>query len=65
MKNKQAQRTMIDALDMMICHADKGASGFWIDDGEGCGNPAVFPEFEDGLKPGSTMLPPESLTPFN
>lgn len=65
MKNKQAQQTMIDALDIMICHADKGASGFWIDDGEGCGNPAIFPEFEDGLKHGRLVQKEHYLCPWN
>ena len=31
---------------MMIQHSDKGPSGFWVDDYEGCGNPKIFPEFE-------------------
>lgn len=35
---------------MMILHADKGPSGFWTGDQEGCGNPQIFPEFEKGLK---------------
>ena len=65
MKNKQAQQTMIDTLDIMICHADKGASGFWIDDGEGCGNPAIFPEFEDGLKHGRLVQKEHYLCPWN
>ena len=56
---------MIDALDIMICHADKGASGFWIDDGEGCGNPAIFPEFEDGLKHGRLVQKEHYLCPWN
>ena len=50
MKTKK-EKTM-DVLDIMIQHADKGPSGFWVDDYEGCGNPKIFPEFEEGLKRG-------------
>lgn len=50
MRNEQAKKATIHALDLMIRHADKGPSGFWVEDHEGCGNPAVFPEFEEGLK---------------
>lgn len=39
----------------MIEHTDKEPSGFWTDDYEGCGNPRVFPEFEDGLKRGGSF----------
>ena len=52
MRNEQAKKATIHALDLMIRHADKGPSGFWVEDHEGCGNPAVFPEFEEGLKRG-------------
>ncbi len=52
MNNKQAKKATVDAINVMIRHADKGPSGFWVEDHEGCGNPAVFPEFEEGLKRG-------------
>ena len=52
MKNKQAKKATVDAINVMIRHADKGPSGFWVEDHEGCGNPAIFPEFEEGLKRG-------------
>ena len=52
MNNKQTKKATVDAINVMIRHADKGPSGFWVEDHEGCGNPAVFPEFEEGLKRG-------------
>lgn len=42
MRNKQDKKATFDAIDVMIRHADKGPSGFWVDDHEGCGNPAIF-----------------------
>ncbi len=52
MRNKQDKKATFDAINVMIRHADKGPSGFWVEDHEGCGNPAVFPEFDEGLKKG-------------
>ena len=52
MNNKQMKKATVDAINVMISRADKGPSGFWVEDHEGCGNPAVFPEFEEGLKRG-------------
>ena len=65
MRHKQAKMETIDALNLMICHADKGPSGFWTDDYEGCGNPAIFPEFEDGLKHGRLVQKKHDLWPWN
>ena len=65
MKNKQTKKATIDALNLMIQHADKGPSGFWTDDYEGCGNPAIFPEFEDGLKRGKLVQKEHYLCPWN
>lgn len=65
MKSQEAKAAMIDALDEMIRHADKGPSGFWIGDGEGCGNPAVFPEFYAGLKARRSVRKEHSLCPWN
>ena len=56
MNNKQMKKATVDAINVMISHADKGPSGFWVEDHEGCGNPAVFPEFEEGLKRGRLCL---------
>ena len=39
----------------MIRHAGKDPSGFWTGDCGGCGNPAIFPEFEEGLKRGELV----------
>ena len=50
MRNEQTKKATIYALDFMIRHADKGPSGFWVEDYEGCGNPAIFPEFDEGLQ---------------
>ena len=52
-------------LDTMIENADKGPSGFWTEDFEGCGNPKIFPEFEEGLKKGRLIQKPHYLCPWN
>ena len=64
MKTKKIKET-IESLDIMIQHADKGPSGFWTDDYEGCGNPKIFPEFEDGLKRGRLVQKEHYLCPWN
>lgn len=55
----------MEVLDIMIQHADKGPSGFWVDDYEGCGNPKIFPEFEEGLKRGRLVQKEHYLCPWN
>ena len=52
-------------IDIMIQHADKGPSGFWTDDFEGCGNQNIFPEFEAGLKHGDYVHKDHYLCPWN
>ena len=41
MNNKQMKKATVDAINVMISHADKGPSGFWVEDHEGCGNPGA------------------------
>lgn len=65
MKKEESKKATISTLDMMIAHADKGPSGFWTDDHEGCGNPRIFPEFEDGLKRGKYVNKEHYLCPWN
>ena len=65
MNNKQMKKATVDAINVMIRHADKGPSGFWVDDHEGCGNPAVFPEFEEGLKRGRLVQKEHYFCPWN
>lgn len=69
MKNKEQNRAIkkatIRTLDVMIEHADKGPSGFWTGDQEGCGNPQIFPEFEKGLKWGRLVQKEHYLCPWN
>ena len=48
-KKKQIEETL-NFVDVMIENADKGVSGFWTDDFEGCGNPDIYPEFAKGLR---------------
>ena len=36
MKNKQTKKATVDAINVMIRHADKGPSGFWVENHEGC-----------------------------
>ncbi len=65
MRNEQAKKATIHALDLMIRHADKGPSGFWVDDYEGCGNPAIFSEFDEGLRRGRLVQKEHYLCPWN
>lgn len=65
MNNKQTKNATVDAINVMIRHADKGPSGFWVEDHEGCGNPAVFPEFEEGLKRGRLVQKEHYFCPWN
>lgn len=46
MKNEQAKKATIQALEIMIAYADKGPSGFWTDDYEG----AAIRRFSRNLK---------------
>lgn len=65
MKNKKRRKSTIKALNAMIEHADKGPSGFWTDDFEGCGNPEIFPEFEKGLKKGDFIRIEHDACPWD
>lgn len=65
MKSKQTKKKTANLIDVMIRHADKGPSGFWTDDYEGCGNPKIFPEFEEGLKHGKYVHKEHYLCPWN
>lgn len=65
MKSKETKKETISALNVMIEHADKGPSGFWTDDHEGCGNSRIFPEFEEGLKQGRLVQKEHYLCPWN
>lgn len=65
MKNEKLKQETIAAVDIMIQHADKGPSGFWVDDHEGCGNPEIFPEFAQGLKCGALIQKQHCLCPWD
>lgn len=65
MNSRKAKKKTINLIDVMIRHADKGPSGFWADDYEGCGNPKIFPEFEEGLKHGKYIHKDHYLCPWN
>ena len=65
MKNNQIKKKTVSLIDVMIQHADKGPSGFWTDDYEGCGNPKIFPEFEEGLRHGKYVHKEHFLCPWN
>lgn len=65
MKNNQIKKKTVSLVDIMIQHADKGPSGFWTDDYEGCGNPKIFPEFEEGLRHGKYVHKEHFLCPWN
>ncbi len=66
MENKKAKKeATVELIDVMIQNAEKGPSGFWTDDFEGCGNPNIFPEFEEGLKHGKSVHKDHYLCPWN
>ena len=65
MKNNETKGATIDALDVMIQNVAQGASGFWVEDYEACGNPKIFPEFEEGLKRGRLVQKEHFLCPWN
>lgn len=50
MKSNETKRETLEALNVMIRNVDQGVSGFWVEDYKGCGNPRIFPEFEEGLE---------------
>lgn len=59
------RRSTIEAVKVMIKKADKGPSGFWTDDYEGCGNPAVFSEFSRGLEHGEYVVKAHECCPWD
>ena len=65
MRNNETKGSTIEALDVMIQNVAQGASGFWVEDHEGCGNPKIFPEFEEGLKRGRLVQKEHYLCPWN
>lgn len=65
MRNNETKVATIEALDVMIQNVAQGASGFWVEDHEGCGNSKIFPEFEEGLKRGRLVQKEHYLCPWN
>lgn len=65
MKNEETKRATLEALDAMIENSEQGASGFWVEDGKGCGNPKIFPEFAEGIKRGRLVQMQHYLCPWN
>lgn len=64
-KEQEKKAKMVVALNAMIDHADKGVSGFWVENHEGCGNPEIFPEFKDGVKSGRLVQKDHYFCPWN
>lgn len=65
MSKKQFKDETVKMIDAMIEHADKGVSGFWVEDGEGCGNPDIFPEFDEALKRRKLVVKNHMYCPWN
>ncbi len=65
MRNNETKGATIEALVVMIQNVAQGVSGFWVEDYEGCGNPKIFPEFEEGLKRGRLVQKEHYLCPWN
>ncbi len=62
---EKGKRNTIRLVRVMLNNVDKGVSGFWTDDYEGCGNPDIFPEFEEGLKHGKYVHKDHGICPWN
>lgn len=65
MKNEKLKKDTIGLIEIMIKNVNKGPSGFWTDDYEGCGNPDIFPEFENGLRYGKNIYKQHYICPWN
>lgn len=65
MKIEDTKKETVEAIDKMIEYSDKGPSGFWTEDYEGCGNPEIFPEFDEGLKHGKLVQKKHTICPWN
>ncbi len=65
MMNNEIKNATVKALDAMIQQVEKGPSGFWVDDYEGCGNPEFFPEFKEGLEKGRLVQKEHYMCPWN
>ncbi|MBE5958734.1 MAG: hypothetical protein E7254_07735 [Lachnospiraceae bacterium] len=61
----ELKKETADYIDIMIRQAEKGPSGFWTEDYEGCGNPKIFPEFNEGLEHGRLIQKKHFLCPWN
>lgn len=61
----KTRKNMIKTVEIMFNNADKGPSGFWADDYEGCGNPKIFPEFERGLEHGEQISKEHTYCPWD
>ncbi len=65
MRNNETKKATVEALNVMIQNVAQGPSGFWVEDHEGCGNPKIFPEFEEGLNQGRLIQKEHYLCPWN
>lgn len=65
MSNQEFKNETIGMIEVMLRNADKGPSGFWVEDYEGCGNPSIFPEFAKGLQNGRLVQKRHYLCPWN
>ena len=65
MKSNETKRETLEALNVMIRNVDQGVSGFWVEDYKGCGNPRIFPEFEEGLASGRLVQKKHYLCMWN
>lgn len=64
MSNEKVKKTA-ELIDVMVQNAEKGPSGFWVEDREGCGNPEIFPDFAEGLKNGRLIQKDHFYCPWN
>jgi len=64
MSNEKVKKTA-ELIDVMIQKAEKGPSGFLVEDREGCGNPEIFPDFAEGLKNGRLIQKEHLYCPWN
>lgn len=63
---KQVNKELfIKNIDKMINNSDKGASGFWTDTEDCCGNPEIFSEIKNALKEHKSVYLEYDICPWN
>lgn len=62
---KVNKELFIKNIDIMINNSKKGASGFWVDSEDCCGNPDIFPEIKKAQKEHRMFSLEKDVCPWN